>query len=216
MGYETEDIARTLKAARERKGLSQRALSAASGVPQGHISRIENAAVDIRVSSLVALARALDLELTLVPRKAVAAVKSVARSSSASQPGAALGLASKELKQLQKRISKILEFDSSSKDLARLLQRSRELENFSLRANDLKSVRNANQALKKLQDTLANSEAQQAVKSIQEAFKGNDALRKALADIEEIRNQLAHSVASLPVVEFPRPAYRLDEEDENG
>ncbi len=81
MTYATEHIAAGLKAARESKGLSQRELGAKSGVPQGHISRIENGAVDLRLSSLVALARALDLELTLIPRKIVPAVRSIVRSS---------------------------------------------------------------------------------------------------------------------------------------
>ena len=80
MSYATEDVVSTLRTAREAKGLSQRELSAKSGVPQGHISKIENGAVDLRVSSLIALARILDLELLLVPRKSVSAVQSIARS----------------------------------------------------------------------------------------------------------------------------------------
>lgn len=75
--YETEHLAAELKAARERKSLSQRALAAKSGVPQSHISKIENGVVDIRLSSLVALARILELELVLVPRKATPAIKSI-------------------------------------------------------------------------------------------------------------------------------------------
>ena len=72
-----------LKKVREEKGLSQRELGRKAGVPQGHISKIENSAVDIRISSLVALARALDLELVLVPRKSLPAVKPLVRSSAA-------------------------------------------------------------------------------------------------------------------------------------
>ncbi len=81
MNYSTEHIVRALKKAREEKGLSQRELGRKAGVPQGHISKIENCAVDLRVSSLIALARALDLELTLVSRKSLPAVKSLVRSS---------------------------------------------------------------------------------------------------------------------------------------
>jgi len=81
MGYATEHITNTLKAVRERKGLSQRELSKKVGVPQSHISKIESGAIDIRLSSLVALAHVLDLEPTLVPRKAASAVKSIIRSS---------------------------------------------------------------------------------------------------------------------------------------
>ena len=83
MNYTIEHIARELRKAREAKGLSQRELGKKAGVPQGHISKIENGAVDLRVSSLVALARTLDLELALVPRKVVPAMKSLVRSSAA-------------------------------------------------------------------------------------------------------------------------------------
>lgn len=81
MNYTIEYIARELREAREARGLSQRELGRKAGVPQGHISKIENGAVDLRLSSLVALARTLDLELELVPRKVVPALKSLARSS---------------------------------------------------------------------------------------------------------------------------------------
>lgn len=83
MNYTIEYIARELREAREAKGLSQRELGRKAGVPQGHISKIENGAVDLRVSSLVALARTLDLELELVPRKVFPAWKSLALSSAA-------------------------------------------------------------------------------------------------------------------------------------
>jgi len=82
MNYTIEQVASTLKATREEKSLTQRDLSTRSGVPQSHISKIERGAVDLRVSSLVALARVLDLELTLVPRQALPAVQSIVRTSS--------------------------------------------------------------------------------------------------------------------------------------
>ena len=81
MNYKTEHVASALRTARAARGLSQRELGRKAGVPQGHISKIENGAVDLRVSSLVALARVLDLELALVPRRVLPAVKSIARGS---------------------------------------------------------------------------------------------------------------------------------------
>lgn len=84
MRYELGHIARALKDARTRKGLSQRELSQRSGVPQGQISKIENGMVDLRASSLVALARALDVDLILVPRRSVPVVKAIIRSAGAS------------------------------------------------------------------------------------------------------------------------------------
>lgn len=83
MPYSVEPIAKEIKAARQAKRLSQRALSARTGLPQSHISRIENGAVDPQTSSLIELARALDLELMLVPRRLVPAVLGLQRSSAA-------------------------------------------------------------------------------------------------------------------------------------
>lgn len=85
MAYILEEIGKNLKKARQGKRLSQRALSTASGVPQGHISKIEAGTVDLRLSSLIALARIVDLELMLVPRKYVPAVQSIVRQDSADQ-----------------------------------------------------------------------------------------------------------------------------------
>ncbi|MCC5869334.1 MAG: helix-turn-helix transcriptional regulator [Gammaproteobacteria bacterium] len=79
MTYEAQRIAERLRAARQAKGLSQRELSSLAGMPQAQISRIEAGAVDLRLSSLVALAHALDLGLELVPRKVVPAVRALSR-----------------------------------------------------------------------------------------------------------------------------------------
>ncbi len=68
-----------LKAARQAKGLSQRALGTRTGLPQSHISQIENAGIDLRITSLVTLAHALDLELTLISRRLVSAVEGMQR-----------------------------------------------------------------------------------------------------------------------------------------
>jgi transcriptional regulator with XRE-family HTH domain len=81
MSYATKEITEKLKATREARGMSQRELSELAGVPQSHISKIENGSVDLRVSSLIELSRALGLELTLVPRNTLPAVNTIVRSS---------------------------------------------------------------------------------------------------------------------------------------
>ncbi len=48
-------------------------------MPQGRLSKIENAAVDLQTSNLLAIARALDLEVMLIPRSLVPAVTSLIR-----------------------------------------------------------------------------------------------------------------------------------------
>lgn len=83
MSYVAEQILKSLREARVRKGFSQRELSARSGVPQSHISKIESGGVDLRISSLIALARVLDLELFVAPKKSVPAIQSIIRSSQA-------------------------------------------------------------------------------------------------------------------------------------
>ena len=84
MRYSTDYIYKALKEYRERKGLSQRALTSKTGVPQSHISKIEAGKVDLRLSSLVEMARVLDLELVLVPRHKVPALKSMIQQDSQS------------------------------------------------------------------------------------------------------------------------------------
>lgn len=79
MHHATEHLIRTLTAARGRAGVSQREVGKRAGVPQSHISKIENGLVDPQVTTLVELGRALGLELTWVPRKAIPAVTAIVR-----------------------------------------------------------------------------------------------------------------------------------------
>lgn len=72
-------IARHLQQARKEKALSQQGLGEKVGLPQSHISGIEASKVDLRTSSLVELARVLDLELMLVPRQWVTAVEALTK-----------------------------------------------------------------------------------------------------------------------------------------
>jgi HTH-type transcriptional regulator / antitoxin HipB len=70
-----QDIVGALVAARKAKGLSQRDLGVQAGAPQSHLSRVERGKVDVRASTLIELARLLDLEVMLVPRQWVPAVR---------------------------------------------------------------------------------------------------------------------------------------------
>jgi transcriptional regulator with XRE-family HTH domain len=66
-----KQIGALLRTARLQKGLSQRALSARTRIPQNHISKIENGEVNLQISTLIEMARSLDLELMLAPRTLV-------------------------------------------------------------------------------------------------------------------------------------------------
>ncbi len=78
-----QPIADSLRAAREARGLSQRALASLTGIGQANISRIESGGQDLRLSNLIELARALELELVLVPRTHLAGVAALLRSGDA-------------------------------------------------------------------------------------------------------------------------------------
>jgi transcriptional regulator with XRE-family HTH domain len=83
VSYTAEAFAPSLRQARLAKGWSQRDLSGKAGIPQAHISRIESGVVDVKVSTLVELARLLGLELVLAPRAAVPAVEALIREAEA-------------------------------------------------------------------------------------------------------------------------------------
>jgi HTH-type transcriptional regulator / antitoxin HipB len=89
-----QPLIHALRAARKKKSLSQRALAALLHVSQGRLSKIENGATDLRTSSLLELARTLDMEVMLIPRQWVPAVKSLTaahnRDSAPQQPAYSL------------------------------------------------------------------------------------------------------------------------------
>ncbi|MDE3046098.1 MAG: helix-turn-helix transcriptional regulator [Verrucomicrobiota bacterium] len=72
-----QEMAAQVKAARKKKGLSQRELAAKVGMPQSHISKIEQGLVDLQTSSLIQIARALDLEPVLISRTHLSAVEAI-------------------------------------------------------------------------------------------------------------------------------------------
>lgn len=68
-----------LAAARRQAKLSQRALGAKTGLAQSHVSKIERGTVDPQLSNLLEIARSLGLELMLVPKRLVPAVRALRR-----------------------------------------------------------------------------------------------------------------------------------------
>jgi transcriptional regulator with XRE-family HTH domain len=224
MNREAEPLAKALKAARKTKGLSQRALGKRAGVPQAHISKIEKGAVDLRVSSLVALARVLDLELTLVPRKAVAAVQSIVRNSEPQVLPRAAAAATKELQRLQKAIASFPTTPDTSREFAQFARAVRDLQHFSLRPAQLDAVREASKSVKAL---ISRLEAEREPTKSPRASTGAAtqtfrdftdqkelaAFRQALSRVQSLRNEVAHTI-SPPHTEPVRPAYSLDDEEQ--
>ena len=61
--------------------MSQRELGERVGLPQTHISKIEKGATNIRLATLIELARALDLEVELIPRELTARLRAILQTS---------------------------------------------------------------------------------------------------------------------------------------
>jgi transcriptional regulator with XRE-family HTH domain len=75
--YAVRQLAQTLREARLARGLSQRDLAERAHVGQSRLARIEAGAADLRASTLMQLARALDLEVVLAPRQVLPAVQAL-------------------------------------------------------------------------------------------------------------------------------------------
>lgn len=76
-----KELGQTLKRAREQRKQTQHELASHSSFQQAQIARAETGA-DIRVSTLIELARALGLELKLLPQALVPAIDALLRNES--------------------------------------------------------------------------------------------------------------------------------------
>lgn len=189
------DIARKLKEARKAKGLSQRALAKLAGVPQSHISKIETTGVDLRISSLTEIARALDLELTLVPRKTVSAVNSIVRSTQPSAPRQVASIA-KELAKLESVAGKIARQHKSLKEAVQLQSRVHELTRLELPASYLDTIEKLNKQLQ----------------HIYKEPEGLQQLRESLNQVQFLRSELVHDLGGRVKTEH-RARYSLEDDD---
>lgn len=195
-----EEIAASLREARIAKALTQKALGQRVGLPQSHISKIEKGAVDLKLSSLVEIARALGLEITLVPRKALPAVEGAVRAHGTTvETSRALSLLNQ-----QAQIAERIKVNFPDLPQVEAFQKAiRSIPRLQFDAAQLKALDQALQPAKRLT-------------SIIEGQGGAAALAKRL---EEATSALRHfrnfQVHPAPLLEAARqrPAYRLEEDD---
>ncbi len=188
MNHLIEHLVSALKAAREHKAISQRELSARTGVPQANISRLETGNVDIRLSSLVSLARALDLEVELVPRKALPAVEAIVRSA---QRKDVARTTTSEVVKLANALQDVRSGLVPQVILQQTLNHLRMISHFPLTSEQLEVIQKFNDVLKNTSEL--------------DAAKPNQQIRA----INQMRNLLAHTPPpALP----PKPAYSLEDE----
>ncbi len=197
MSDSTEYIFKQLKNARETQGLSQRELSALSGVPQSYISKVESGDVDIRVSSLVQLALILELKLVLVARRNLPALNALQLSYPAETADRDARQAKKVLTRLKNDLSKLAAEHPKIRESAQLQRIVRELFHYQISADDIRLLKSA-----------AN-----AVNSYQSDSSKIEELRSALADLQNLRRSLAYIAALASDEPDSRPAYALDPDD---
>lgn len=193
MTYVLEDIGKALQLERDRLGLTQRAFAKRAGTTQARVSTIENGEVDLRLSTLIEFARALDLDLMLIPRRHTPAVTAIIAEAPISLTEKTGRVA---LARLVNVIVQLGEQFPDNRDLSSLQRSAGELGNFKLDASHAEMIDKITAALKRILATpaLLNTADTQA-----------DALR-------HLRNALAHSISYEET--SARPAYRLDEDDD--
>lgn len=200
MSARIDEIAASIRAARQAKALTQKELGQRVGLPQSHISKIEKGVVDLQLSSLVEIARALDLELKLVPRKALAAVEGAVRAHGTTvETSRALNLLNEQA-QLAERIkdsfpdlSQIQGFQNAIRNIPKL----------QFEAAQLKALDEALRPAKRLKSLLGKQE---------DAAKVARLLEEAISSLKHFRNNQVHT----PLIETRSqlPAYRLEEDGE--
>lgn len=200
MIYSIEYLVKILKAAREKKGLSQRALSQKVRIPQSHISKIENGEVDLQASSLVELARTLELELVLIPRQLIPMIKSLQRNSEPriyAPDQKALEYMVKHLEKMRKQTTKLAKQFPHLEALAKLADTIKELQYVQLNPAHISRI---NKIIKQLETLLVRDQLEEDLLQIKQ-------LTRYLINIYQAH---MHDKQKEPV-----PMYQLDEEDDD-
>lgn len=195
MKYTNEAIAKALRTARKQKGLSQRTLSEQSGTTQSQISRFENGALDARLSTVLDVARVLDLELMLVPKKWVPAVRSIIRSPQREQGrGVSRHRLRKELEAIRKIANQLPVVSPSHGPEHQRIQRYVD-------------------ELRRLLPTTTIEDLREVRRALDAVSRGGDkaTLGNVLADLQAIRNRTIHRSLEAQENEAERPAYELDD-----
>lgn len=194
--YGLEPLTEAIRQARLAKGWSQRDLSARAHLTQAQISRIENGAVDMQVSTLVELARSLDLDLQLVPRSAITAVEAAVRfAEERSEERSARNL----LANLRRLAEEARASAPGREDIASIASSLQELESLAPLLRGTLMIADLERLRTNLEGFLNYPPAERPSHA--------KTYRDAAAWLKNLRNSLVHAPHS------ERPAYSLDDED---
>lgn len=194
--YGLGSLTEAIRQSRLAKGWSQRDLSARAHLTQAQISRIENGEVDMQVSTLIELARSLDLDLQLVPRTALVAVEAAVRSAEerSSERSARNLLAA--LRRLAEQAEKAA---PEREDIASIASSLRDLEPHASAFRGRFLIADMERLKTNLEGLLTYPPASRPSRA--------KPFRDAAAWLKQLRNTLMHASHA------ERPAYSLDDED---
>jgi transcriptional regulator with XRE-family HTH domain len=201
--YAVQQLAQTLREARIARGLSQRELAERASLGQSRLALIEAGGVDLRTSTLVQLARALDLELVLAPRRVLPAVQSLTESqprrSQESGRHSVRGTPIRLLRHIQRHLTALERTHPSSTELAHAKSAVQALIDVAqdIGASALQPLRRSVHWL-----TLARANKAQA----------EPLLVKATVQLQELRQMLPATAHLEQAPEAQRAAYSLEDE----
>lgn len=207
-----EHLVKILKAAREKKGLSQRALSAKVRIPQSHISKIEKGEVDLHTSSLIELARTLELELVLIPRQLIPIVKRLQRDDEPriyALDQKTYEYMTKHLEKIRKQAVKLGKQFPHFEIFTKLVSTIRELQYLQFNPSQIASI---NKIIKQLQPLLG-------IKSLQneQSVSLSKKLEENMLQINQLIRYLTniHNAHMQDKQDEPIPLYQLDPEEDH-
>lgn len=199
--YAVRQLAQTLKEARVARGFTQRELAERAGFGQNRLALIEAGQVDLRTSTLVQLARALDLELVLTPRRVLPAVQSLTgnQASHWQERRSVRGTPIRVLRHIQQHIAA--------------------LESAHLSSEELPKVKRAVQALIEAGPNLGFSTLQPLRRSVHwlalaraNIAQAEQPLAKAAAQLQELYQTLPAMARLEQAPQVQRAAYSLEDE----
>lgn len=199
------DISTNIKQARLAKSLTQKELGQRVGLPQSHISKIEKGVVDLQLSSLIEIVRALDLDVKLVPRKAIPAVDGAVRLHS---PSPETSRAIDIIRQNAQFAERLKVNHPNLTQIEGLQQALKNVPKIRYDAAQIKTLQDALKPITQLQEhmqaigkVLQNSEFNKVGKQLQAVTKS----------LNHFRNLQIHN----PQIEIQRqlPAHRLEEDE---
>ena len=201
--YDVRQLAQTLKEALIARGLTHRELAERAGFGQNRLALIEAGQVDLRTSTLVQLARALDLELVLTPRRVLPAVQSLTGSQTSrwqdSGRRSVRGTPMRVLRHIQQHITA--------------------LERTHLSSVELTKVKSAVEALVNAGPNLGFSTLQPLRRSVQwlalaraNTAQAEQPLAKAAAQLQELYQTLPAMTHLEQASRVQRAAYSLEDE----